>query len=156
VSLAPARQELDLIEKNWDILKKESSRAISIVAQLGSLSAKYQRLETTLRQETDRVAREQGQIVGLEAEFDELVKIWLGLRKMYRDKPLAKEGIKELLDEMNHEWNQTKREYKQDESDYNEVLQALELLVAKARSAHVMTDHDHLIDVNGSLIPYKG
>jgi chromosome segregation ATPase len=156
VSLAPARQELDLIEKNWVVLKKESSRAISIVAQLGSLSAKYQRLETTLRQETERAAHEQAQIAGLEAEFDELAKIWLGLRKMYRDKPLAKEGIKELLAEMNHEWNQTKRGYKQGESDYNEILQALGSLVAKARSAHVMIDHDHLIDVNGSLIPYKG
>ena len=156
VSLAPARQELDLIEKNWGILKKESSRAISIVAQLGSLSAKYQRLETTLRQETERAANEQTQIAGLEAEFDELGKIWLGLRKIYRDKPLAKEGIKELLDEMNREWNQTKRGYKQGESNYNEVLQALGSLVAKARAAHVMIDHDHLIDVNGSLIPYKG
>ncbi len=156
VSLAPARQELDLIEKNWGILKKGPSRAISIVAQLGSLSAKYQSLETTLRQEADRAASEQGQIAGLETEFDELEKIWLGLRKIYRDKPLAKEGIKELLAEMNHEWNQTKRGYKQGESGYNEVLQALGSLVAKARSAHVMIDHDHLIDVNGSLIPYKG
>ncbi|MFC2054496.1 hypothetical protein ACFLV7_09410 [Chloroflexota bacterium] len=156
VSLAPARQELDLIEKNWGILKKESSRAISIVAQLGSLSAKYQRLEATLRQDTERAAREQAQIAGLEAEFDELDKIWLDLRKMYRDKPLSKEGIKELLAEMNQEWNQTKRGYKQGESDYNEVLQTLESLVAKARSAHVMIDHDHLIDVNGSLIPFKG
>lgn len=156
VSIAPARQELDLIEKNWGNLKNESSRAISIVAQLGNLSAKYQRLEITLSQETDRATREQGQIAGLEAEFSELEKIWLDLRKMYRDKPLAKEGIKELLAETNQEWNQTKRVYKQGGSDYNQVLQTLGSLVAKTRSAHVMIDHDHLIDVNGSLIPYKG
>jgi phage terminase small subunit len=155
VSLQAERQELDHLEEQWDLLKQQPNKAITLVAQMSNLSAKYQTLLGNIRQVAERAAREQDQIETLEAELDEMVQLWQQQWRVYRDNPIAEEEIHNLLGEIDNQRSQIKRQARQGSTTYDQILQAMQSLHRRVRVAQISIDDNHVIDLNGRIITYR-
>jgi hypothetical protein len=155
VTLQAERQDLDRLEEQWDLLKQQPSKAITLVAQMSNLSAKYQTLLVNVRQVAERAAREQDQIETLEAELDDMVQHWQQQWRVYRDNPMAEQEIHKLLGEIDSQRGQIKRQARQGSTTYDQILQALQSLHRRIRIAQVAIDDTHVIDLNGRLITYR-
>jgi len=131
------------------------SKAITLVAQMSNLSAKYQTLLVNVRQVAERAAREQDQIETLEAELDDMVQHWQQQWRVYRDNPMAEQEIHKLLGEIDSQRGQIKRQARQGSTTYDQILQALQSLHRRIRIAQVPIDDTHVIDLNGRLITYR-
>jgi len=153
VTFEPARQEFEAVEAQWKSLKKEELRAIALVAQLGNLSIRYQRLAVDLERETERANRELSRIMELENDLGELTKAWSNLRKTYRENERASAGIRELSNDVKVEHARIKRDNKELDAGYDQAAQELASLVSRVRSAQVRIDDEHLLDIDGNLIP---
>ena len=152
ISIDTERQELSAIEAQWHSLKQRSYKAIDLVAQLGTLSSRYERLVEKLRQYGQRAAQEAEQIADLEAELDEFTQSWQVQLQTYQDNPTASREIKELLDGIRAERNNLQRLYRQGANDYSQTLQSLKAIQRKLRYFQVALDDDHALDMNGRVI----
>ena len=152
VSIDAEHQELSAIESQWRSLKQRSYKAIDLVAQLGTLSARYERLVEKLRQYGQRAAQEAEQIADLESELDEFTQSWQAQLQSYRENPAASREIQELLDGIRTERNNLQRLYRQGTSDYSQILQSLKAIQRKLRYFQVALDDDHAVDINGRVI----
>ena len=155
VSLQNERQELDQLEDQWEQLKQQPNKAITLVAQMSNLSAKYQTLLANIRQVAERAAHDQDQIETLEAEMDEMVRLWQLQWRTYRDNPMAEEEIHQLLGEIDNQRSQIKRQARQGTATYDQILQAMQSLHRKLRITQVPINDSHVIDLNGRIISYR-
>ncbi len=155
VSLDSERQELAKVEAEWEAVKSRPAKAITLVAQIGSISAKYQALSSKVQQIAERAAQEQSQVEKLEADIDELAQLWQQQMQTYRDNPNTTEEIRRLLGELENQHSSIKRQYRQGGKTYEQILQALQSLQRRIRIAQVSIDENHVIDVNGRMIAYR-
>ena len=155
VSLLNERQELGRLDQQWDAIKQQRTKAISLVAQLGDLSGKYRSIAEKAHAMSQRVAKEQEQVANLEADIDDLAQLWDQQRRNYRDNPQAGEEIRALLAGLEQERDLLKRQYHQGARSYDQVLQALQSILRRARLAQVSIDESHVIDINGRVITYR-
>jgi chromosome segregation ATPase len=151
VTLEAERQELEKAEKQWRGLKGGPIRAISLVQQLGSLSARYQTLVEKLRQGSERLAQEQTQVEDIETEIDELAQYWESQWRTYRDNPMASQEMRGLLDSVEQQQSQLKRQYRQGAKSYNQIIQELKALQRKLKYFQAALDDDHAIDSGGRV-----
>lgn len=155
ISLSSERQEFNRLEEQWEALKRQPARALALAQQLGSLSIKYQSAAERASQIAERASRELEQVEKLERELDELSQLWQGQWNTYRENPLATEDIRRLLKEIDGDREQLRRQYRQGAKNYGQVLQDLQALHRRARTAQVSIDDNHVIDVNGQVIAYR-
>jgi hypothetical protein len=144
-------QELEAIDQQWGSLKAHGGRAISLVAQFGGLSNRYQALAEKARQNAERAAQEGAQIEQLEAAIAERAELWQSLLDQHRDNPLASQELHELLDSIDQEQDRIRRGYLQGDLDYAQVLQALKALERKVRFYQVALDDEHALDASGRV-----
>jgi hypothetical protein len=152
VSLEEERRELDALEAQWGTLKDKTTRAISLVYQLGDLSAGYKTLAEKARQASALGVKEGRQVEEVEGELDELAHRWEANIESCRDAPAAIQEIRDLLAEMQDERLQIKRQYQQGGRNFDQSLQSLKNLERKAQYFQVALDADHAIDANGRVI----
>jgi chromosome segregation ATPase len=153
VSFEHSRQEFKAVEAQWKSLKKEELRAIALVAQLGNLSIRYQRLAVDLDRSTERAKQELSRIKKLENDLGELTKAWSNHRKTYRENERASAGIRELLNDAKVELTRIKQDFKDMDTDYDQAAQELASLVSRIRTALVRIDDENMLDIDGNLIP---
>jgi DNA repair exonuclease SbcCD ATPase subunit len=151
VTLEAERQEMERVEAQWQAIKSNNTKAIHLVQQLGNLSAKYQTLAEKARQSTEHAAQEMSQIEELEAELNELAQLWQNQWYSYRQEAEVSKEIRGLLDEIDHQMELAKRQYKQKSRNYSQIQQSLKALHRKMRYYQVALDADHAVDVNGNV-----
>ncbi len=155
-TLLAEQTELGRLDDSWNSLKDKPLRAISLVAQLGSLTARYQTLLEKANQVAEKAANDQERVASLEDDLDRLAAQWEELWQAHRDNSQTTAEIRKLLADQDGERDLLKRQYRQGARSYDQVLQTLQALQRKARLAQVVIDDTHLLDVNGRLIAYKG
>ncbi|MEW5873115.1 MAG: hypothetical protein AB1894_27900 [Chloroflexota bacterium] len=151
VTLEAERSELESLDGQWQSLKASRLAAIQLVQQLVNLSARYRALAEKASQKAERAAQEMSQIENLEGELSEMAEVWQNQWYAHRDQPEVSQDIRALLDEIDHELSQLKRQYKQHSRDYNQILQQMKNLHRKVRYYQVALDEDHSIDSSGSV-----
>lgn len=149
------RQELERLEKQWEVIKNTPTKAISVVGQLGTLTAKYQALAEKVRQAAERADQDQAQFQALEAEFVDLTEQWQEQMRAHRDNPIASQEIRALVGELEGGLEEIKNQYRQGKKNYDQTFQALKLLHRKARMSQVPFDENHVMDVHGRMIAYR-
>ena len=155
ISLTSERQELARLEDQWEALRQQRARALQLVAQLTSLSGRYQAVADRAAQQADRAVQEQAQVESVEAELDDLVQLWQSQWNTYQNNSVTHEAIRKLLGELDHERELIKRQYRQGSKNYQQALQALQTLRKKARMSQVSIDDTHVIDVHGRVIAFR-
>jgi len=144
-------KEMEKIEGQFQALKEQGGKAISLVAQFSNLSSRYQTLAERLKQGAGRAAQEQSQVEDLETSLNDLVGPWQDRLGEYRDNPDASLEIRELLDSVDGEMKRIRRQYTQGAMDYNQVLLALRTLQRKVRFYQVALDDEHAVDASGRV-----
>ena len=142
---------MEQIEGQFQALKEQGGKAISLVAQFSNLSSRYQTLAERLKQGAGRAAQEQSQVEDLETSLNDLVGPWQDRLGEYRDNPDASLEIRELLDSVDGEMKRIRRQYTQGAMDYNQVLLALRTLQRKVRFYQVALDDEHAVDASGRV-----
>ena len=151
VTLDAEREELEKIDQQWQALKEGQSRALARVAQLSNLGARYQALSERVAQAGERAAREQAEAEEQEAQVNEAAQQWQNLLYDYQSNPQASQEIKELLQAINHELAQIRRNYSQGSADYNQTLGALKGLLKRLRYYQVELDEESALDSSGNV-----
>ncbi len=151
VTLEAETKEMEKIEEQFQALKEQGGKAISLVAQFSNLSTRYQTLAERLKQGAGRAAQEQSQVEDLETSLNDLVGPWQDRLGEYRDNPDASLEIRELLDSVDAELKRIHRQYTQGAMDYNQVLLALRTLQRKVRFYQVALDDEHAVDASGRV-----
>ena len=149
VSLDAERQEMDRIDGQWQAIKPTPTRAIQLVQQLGQLSARYHELAVRIQQTSERADQEMAAVETLENEIIDLEGRWQNNWSNYQDDPQVTADIRRLLDEIEREMSNLKRQYKQ-KRNYVQVLQSLKTLERKARAYQVELDENRALDVDGN------
>jgi DNA repair exonuclease SbcCD ATPase subunit len=150
-TLEAETKEMEKIEQQFQALKEQGGKAISLVAQFSNLSTRYQTLAERLKQGAGRAAQEQSQVEDLETSISDLTGPWQDRLGEYRDNPDASLEIRELLDSVDAEMKRIRRQYTQEALDYNQVLLALRTLQRKVRFYQVALDDEHAIDASGRV-----
>ena len=151
VSFEEETKELEKIEGQWQTLKEGQSRAIARVAQLSNIGARYQALSERIAQAGERATREQAEAEELEGQVNESTQMWQNLLYEYNSNPTASQEIKELLDVINHELAQIRRNYNQGNADYPQTLGALKSLLKRLRYYQVALDDESALDASGNI-----
>lgn len=154
-SVQQERLELAEFEKGWEALKLQPVKALSLVAQLGSLAGKYHSLAEKTRQVAQRALREQEEIEKLESELDELAQLWQTQWLAYRDNATVTEEIGRIMNTIEQEQDTLQRQYRQGQKNYQQVLQTLQALRKRTRMSQVKIDDSHVIDINGRMIAFR-
>jgi DNA repair exonuclease SbcCD ATPase subunit len=154
-NLEAETREMEKIEQQFQALKEQGGKAIGLVAQFSNLSSRYQTLAERLKQGAGRIAQEQSQIEDLETSLGDLAAPWQNLLSEYRDNPEASLEIRSLLDSLDQELKNIRRQYSQGALDYNQVLLALKTLHRKVRFYQVALDDEHAVDASGQVTPRR-
>ena len=154
-SLQSEERELAEIEEQWQAIKQGQHKAMALVAQLGTLDSRYQTMAGNVRRTAERAGEEMDRVEKIEAELDEVLQMWHGLDQTHLDNRVARAEIRQLMDNIQEEWENIKRQYRQNALSYNQALQNLQALLRKARITQVPFDESHVLDVNGRVIPYR-
>jgi uncharacterized protein YukE len=128
---------------------------MALVAQLGTLDSRYQTMAGNVRRTAERAGEEMDRVEKIEAELDEVLQMWHAQGQTHLDNRMAREEIRRLMDGIQDEWENIKRQYRQNTLSYNQVLQNLQALLRKARITQVPIDESHVLDINGRVIPYR-
>ena len=147
--------EFDQIEDQWNGLHGQKVKAITLVAQLGSLSARYQTVAEKTRQIAERIVQEQERVEAIEAELDRLTQLWQVQWQAYQSNPSTSEEIRKLLDQLDNDRELLIRQCRQGSRNYQQAVQALEALQRRTRMAQIAIDPNHVIDINGRVIQYR-
>lgn len=151
VTLEDERVELNRIDAAWESLKEKRARAISLVQDLSSLSARYQTLAEKIRQGADRADQEMAQVEEMEAGIHELAQVWQDQWYAYRDEPEVSREIRRLLDDTDNQIAQLKRQYKKGAISYEQITGSLKTLERTIRYYQVAIDEDHALDAAGNV-----
>jgi chromosome segregation ATPase len=151
VSFEDETKELEKIEGQWQGLKQGQSRAIARVAQLSNIGARYQALSERIAQAGERAMREQAEAEELEGQVNESTQMWQNLLYEYSSNPTASQEIKELLEAINRELAQIRRNYSQGNADYPQTLGALKSLLKRLRYYQVALDEESALDASGNV-----
>ncbi len=155
LSISTELAEFDLIEAQWKALKGHKVKAITLVAQLGGLSARYQTVAEKTRQVAERIVQEQERVEALEAELDRLSQLWQVQWQAHQSNQPASEEIRKLLDQQDNDRELLIRQCRQGTKNYQQAIQALEALQRRIRMAQIGIDPNHVIDINGRVIQYR-
>jgi SMC interacting uncharacterized protein involved in chromosome segregation len=147
--------EFEKIESQWNALKGHKIKAITLVAQLGGLSARYQTVAEKTRQIAERIVQEQERIEALEAELDRLSQLWQVQWQAYQSNQPASEELRKLLDQLDNDRELLIRQCRQGSRNFQQAIQALEALQRRTRMAQIAIDSNHVIDINGRVIQYR-
>ncbi len=151
VTMDDERKEMENLDSQWGMLKSSHLKAIQLVQQLATLAGKYQALAEKTQHNTDRATQEMAQVEDMENELNELAQQWENQSYAYRDEPQVSQEIRALLDEIDHEMEQLRRQYKRRARDYNQIVGQLKSLQRKVRYYQVALDADHAIDATGNV-----
>ncbi len=153
VSLDGERQELDNLDKQWQVMKDEQKRGIHLVQQLEQLAARYYDLGVKIDSAVQRAEQEMTAIEQLEAQIHDLYGLWQENMNAYRDDARVVGDIRALLEAVERENAAIKRQYRQQgrDSSYGQVMQNLKALERKVRYFLVDLDADHALDVQGNV-----
>jgi DNA repair exonuclease SbcCD ATPase subunit len=154
-SLQSEERELNKIEEQWQALKQGQHKAMALVAQLGTLDSRYQTMAGRVRRTAERAGEEMDRVEKIEAELDEVLQMWHAQSQTHLDNRMARQEIRQLMDSIQDEWENTKHQYHQNALPYQQVLQNLQDLHRKARITQVPFDESHVLDVSGRVIPYR-
>ena len=121
------------------------------MAQLSNLGARYQALGERIAQAGERLAREQAEAEELEGQVNESAQMWQNLLLEYQSNPQASQEIQELLEAINHELAQIRRNYSQGSADYAQTLGALKSLIKRLRYYQVELDEQSALDASGRV-----
>ncbi len=157
VSFLEERQELGILEDQWEGLKLQRFRGMALASQLSSLGAKYHALSERVQRSASRAAKDQEQVIDIENEIAEAMQQWQGQARTYASnqgtaQSIAAREIRELLSGTERELTDIRRSAQQGRRDFNQVLEALRLLSRKLNIALVMIDDEHSIDIHGREI----
>ena len=147
--------EFEQIETQWSGLRGQKVKAITLVAQLGGLSARYQTVAEKTRQIAERIVQEQERVEVLEAELDRLTQLWQVQWQAYQGNQPASEEIRKLLDQLDNDRELLIRQCRQGSRNFQQAVQALEALQRHTRMAQVAIDPNHVIDIHGRVIQYR-
>jgi hypothetical protein len=147
--------EFEKIESQWNALKGHKIKAITLVAQLGGLSARYQTVAEKTRQIAERIVQEQERVEALEAELDRLSQLWQVQWQAYQSNQPASEELRKLLDQLDNDRELLIRQCRQGSRNFQQAIQALEALQRRTRMAQIAIDSNHVIDINGRVIQYR-
>jgi chromosome segregation ATPase len=147
--------EFEKIESQWNSLKGHKIKAITLVAQLGGLSARYQTVAEKTRQIAERIVQEQERVEALEAELDRLSQLWQVQWQAYQSNQPASEELRKLLDQLDNDRELLIRQCRQGSRNFQQAIQALEALQRRTRMAQIAIDSNHVIDINGRVIQYR-
>jgi len=150
-TLDAERQEMDQVEEEWTALKENRTRVVSLVGKLSNLGNRYQNLAEKINQIAKNVSQEQAQVEKLELEIYDMARYWKNLLDMYGDNPITFQEINDLLDSIDDEQSNIKREYRKGDLTYDQVLQALKDLHRKIRYYQVTVDEEHSLEYGGNV-----
>ncbi len=147
--------EFEQIESQWTALRGQKVKAISLVAQLGRLSARYQTVAEKTRQIAERIVQEQERVEALEAELDRLTQLWQVQWQANQSNQPAAEEIRKMLDQLDNARELLIRQCRQGSKNYQQAVQLLEAMQRRTRMAQIAIDPTHVLDINGRLIQYR-
>jgi hypothetical protein len=150
-SLKDESAEFARLEEQWQSLRKQRVRGISLASQVGGMAARYLALGEGLQKVAERAAEDQNQVVGREDEYQEYNQLWRGLARTYADNPLASSEIEGLLGKAERDYTSIKNGWKQQTLGYPQVLKAFDLLVRSLRLGLIAIDDNHSVDVHGRV-----
>ncbi len=150
-SLKDESAEFSRLEEQWQSLRRQRVRGISLASQIGGLAARYQALGEGLQKTAARAAEDQNQVTGREDEYQEYAQLWRGLFRTYAGNPLASSEIEGLLAKAERDYASIKNGWKQGTVAYPQVLKAFDLLVRSLRLGLIAIDDDHSVDVHGRV-----
>lgn len=148
ITLEAERQELDRIDGQWQTLKANYYKALDLVKLIGGLSARYQNLGGKIQQATDLAEQEMTAVEEVEGQISDLAQHWGQNLSAYHEYPDVEREIRGLLDDLERELNQIKRQHKQKARNYTQTLQSLKALERKTRFYQVALD---AIDASGNV-----
>jgi DNA repair exonuclease SbcCD ATPase subunit len=155
LSIKSELAEFEQIEAQWNALKGHKVKAITLVAQLGGLSARYQTVAEKTRQIAERIVQEQERVEALEAELDRLSQLWQVQWQAHQSNQSASEEIRRLLDQLDNDRELLIRQCRQGARNYQQAVQALEAWQRRIRMAQIAIDPNHVLDINGRVIQYR-
>jgi len=156
VSLESEKLELKSLDTQWKAGKGATTKAITLVQKLGELGGRYRMLGDRIHLAGERVSEEQQGVEELEIQLDEYMQSWQDQWRSHRSSPLASQEIDELLSDADRELKEIKNDYKGGKKGYDDVVQALKLLHRRVRLAQIAVDDNHVIDIDGRAIAYRG
>lgn len=151
-ALGGERGQLTSIERRWDILRQEPTRAINLVSKLGAFSEEYQGLANRVRGVVEKAEAEQNKIIDLEARFEESKSLWISLRDANSENAVTRAEITMLITEADQELESIRQKYKRGGMSYNSVLQSMRVLCQNLDNATVSWDDETVIDINGESL----
>jgi hypothetical protein len=151
VTFEAEHEELDKIDQQWQTLKEGQSRALARVAQLSNLGARYQALSERIAQAVERRNREQAEAEELEGQVNDSAEMWQNLLVEYQGNPQASGEIRQLLEAINHELAQIRRNYGERNADYPQTMDALKALIKRLRYFQVELDEQSALDASGRV-----
>jgi len=144
-------QELEKVEEQWKAMKGNHARAASLAAHLNKLSARYRNLSERIDQNAGRVAQEQLQVEKLELEIHDMAQYWENLMNVYRENPVVASEIDDLLSSLDREQAEIRKEYRQGEVTYDQVLQDLKSLHNRVRHFQAALDEERALEYGGAI-----
>jgi chromosome segregation ATPase len=150
-SLKDESAEFARLEEQWQALRRQRVRGISLASQVGGMAARYLALGEGLQKTAERAAEDQNQVAGREEEYQEYAQQWRGLAHTYANNPLASAEIQGLLAKAERDYASIKNGWKQQTLGYPQVLKAFDLLVRSLRLGLIAIDDDHSVDINGRV-----
>jgi chromosome segregation ATPase len=151
ITLEDERREIEDIDLEWKKVKGKRTRAISLVQELGRLSARYQTLAQKIRRAADRADTQMVQVEEIEAEIAELAQIWENQWYQHQDNPTASQEIRDLLNSLDHEQASLRKKYKKKSINQGQVLEALKALQRQVKFFQAALDEDHALDADGHI-----
>lgn len=156
VSIENEAGELDQLETQWKAIKSMQINALGLVQKLSDLAGKYQTLAEKIYLAGERISGEFEAIGEHEAELEEYARRWQALWRAHRYSTQADQEIRELIDNINQEFEKIKKDYKQKRIDYAGVTREMKLLTRRARVAQVSIDDSHELNIEGQVISFRG
>jgi hypothetical protein len=146
------RQQLIQLEKRWEALHQNPSKAIQVVSTLGALSEEYQALGSRERQLVERAQQEQTRFVDMESRLEESKHLWNQTLQEQEGNRTIQDAIRDMLAGIDTERSSIQKNYQNDSISYNQALQDLRGLSLKVDGMLIPLDNLWDVDINGNKV----
>jgi hypothetical protein len=144
-------QELEKLEEQWKALKASRVKAASLAAHLDKLSSRYRNLSERIDQNAARVSQEQLQVEKLELEIHDMAQYWENLMNAYSGNPAVTQEIDELLNSIDREQAEIRKDHRQGDLTYDQALQDLKSLHNRVRHFQAALDEERALEYGGAI-----
>lgn len=151
-NMVAERQQLILLEKRWEALHQNPSKAIQLVSTLGALSEEYQALVSRERQIVERAQQEQTRFVDLESRLEESRNLWNQTLQEQEGNRAVQDAIRDMLVETDTERISIQQRYQNGSIPFNQTFQALRGLCQKVDGILIPLDDLWDVDINGEKL----